>query len=567
MTPTPLVAWILCIALLPVCAPAAPAQEAPADSAVPGTLDLHRDGNGSGQTDEEKIADLNAKLARNPRDARSWNDLGVIYAGMEEYALARDAFINAVQASPTEADYHRNLGVAFSRLDMPELALREFEAYRRFDQLGAKDVWRLIGGAQARAGMVDEARATYRDGIAAMGTPLNAEGLRLALALHKIEAENGDETDVRDLLDEFAPVARDFLATAREGDDGYREAQALIHYRVELLVEDGKLMEGSGLYAEAAAKYEAAYELSPDRDDLLPRLVDVHLKAGEIMEAKVAARLARETHPEQAGTWIATAKVYEQTDRLEDAVTAYQQAFAIEPEFPDLRLAIGNLLMRVGRDKEAAEYLREGVTSSDTNPEVLYNYAVSQIREENYHAAIASLRKVVAELPDYAPAWSALAQCLRVTKQYAAAVEPYQRALELQLDPKLAYNLGICAQRAEDWETAVAAYDQALAMDPGMVEARYNLSLTYMKAKRYEEAVASFELMKELEPDSYRVYYSQGLSYFYLGRYDEALAAYDAAAEQKETRELLNNIGLVYDAKGEKKTAAKWYKMAKELEG
>ena len=86
----------------------------------------------------------------------------------------------------------------------------------RFDQLGGQDYWRLIGGAQSRAGMIDEARATYRDGLSAVGTPLPAEGLRLALALNKLEAEHGDEQAVRTLLEEFTPQAQDFLAGAQE---------------------------------------------------------------------------------------------------------------------------------------------------------------------------------------------------------------------------------------------------------------------------------------------------------------------------------------------------------------
>jgi len=567
MTPIQFVARLACIAVLAAAAPPVRAQDAPADSAAPKAIELRRGEEAGKMTDEEKIADLHARLNRNPRDARSWNDLGVIYAGMEEYALARDAFINAVQASPKEGDYHRNLGLAFSRLDMPDMAVREFQAYRQFDQIGAQDYWRLIGGAQMRAGMIDEARATYRDGLSAVGGAGTPEGMRLALALSNLESEMGDEEDLRKVLTEFTPAAKQILATAREGDDGYAEAQKLLHSRVGMMVEDAKLLEDSGLDKEAAAAYEKAYALAPERDDLLPRLVRVHLRLGETMDAQVAARLAREAHPDKAGTWIATAQVYEQTDRLDDAVTAYEKAYAIDPDFPDLRLAIGNLLMRVGRDSEAAQYLRAGVTSDDTKPEVVYNYAVSQLREKKYNAATASLRKVVAERPDYAPAWALLGQSLRLAKRYGEAVEPYKQALALAPDAKLAYNLGICAQRAEDYGVAISAYEQALTMDPTMVEARYNLSLTYMDAKSYEAAVASFEAMKELEPDSYRVYYSQGLAYYYLGRYEEALEAYDAAAEQKETKALLNNIGLVYDKLGDKKKAAKWYKMANEVEG
>jgi tetratricopeptide (TPR) repeat protein len=516
-------------------------------------------------TREEKIAELNAKVLANPADAKSWNDLGVIYAQDNEFELARDAFIKAVQGDPRQGDYHRNLGLAFSRLDMHDMAAAEFQAYRRLDTMGGKDYWRLIGGAQVRAGQNDAARTTFQEGLSILGDVPNPEGLRLVLALNKLEADAGNETAVRSLLEKYTPGAVRFLAAQTEDEaDGTMEARGIIHNRVTMLVEDGKLMEESGLFAEASALYQGAYELAPERDDLLPRLVDVELKTGDDMKARVAARLARDEHPDKTGTWIATGKVYESQGKLTEAVEAYQKAYSIE-EIDDLRVAIGNLHMRLGNDQEASKWLRAGVSADSTKPEVVYNYAVSQIREKKYHAAIASLRTVVGQRPDMVQAWSALAQCLRATKQYSAAVEPYQKVMEMAPEAKVAYNLGYCAMKAKQYDTAIASYGQALELDPTMIEARYNLSLTYMDAGRYEQAVDSFEAMKELEPDSYRVYYSQGLSYYYLGRYDEALEAYDMAYEQDETVNVLNNMGLVYDKLGDKKEAAKLYNQAKEL--
>jgi len=517
-------------------------------------------------TPEEKIADLNERLRKTPTDAKGWNDLGVLYAQMGRYDVARDAFIKAVQVDPTQGDFHRNLGLAFSKLGMFDMAVAEFEAYRRNDAMGGIDYWRLIGGAQREAGMVDAARQTYAEGIETMSPSLGPEGLRLVLELFRLENEVGDIEAVRALLETHTPAALDYMNQVdQEGDPGYMAASAIVHNQVAQMVEDGKVLEQSGLYEEAAAKYSGAYEMAPERDDLLPRLVDVYIALDRDMDAKVAARLAREDHPDKAGTWIAAGRIYENDKRLDDAVEAYKKAFAIDPEIEDLRIAIGNLLIRLGRDAEASEFLKGGVNQAGTKPEVVYNYAVSLIKEKKYHAAIASLRSVVRERPDMFAAWQALAQCLRATKQYGAAIEPYQRALELEPKPNLAYNLGYCAMKAERHDTAIAGYKQALEMDPTFVEARYNLSLTYMNAERYEEAVASFDSMLELEPDSYRVYYSMGLSYYYLGQYDAALEAYDMALEQKKTANVLNNIGLVYDKMGKKKEAQKYYKYAKDL--
>jgi tetratricopeptide (TPR) repeat protein len=227
-------------------------------------------------------------------------------------------------------------------------------------------------------------------------------------------------------------------------------------------------------------------------------------------------------------------------------------------------VAIGNLYMRLGNDKEASEWLKQGL-GEGAKPEVVYNYAVSLIREKKYHAAIPSLRTVTRERPEMYQGWLALAQCLETTKQYAQAIEPYEKAFELNPDPKLAFHLGSVAGKSKQYDKSIAAYQTALELDSMYTKARYNLSLTFMDAGRYEDAVESFDKLIEMEGESYRAYYSQGLSYYYLGRYDEALEAFDLAMEFEKTVNLFNNIGLVYDKLGDKKQTAEWYKKAQAL--
>lgn len=520
-------------------------------------------------TDDEKIIELQEKLALNPADGQSWNDLGVIYANAENYPEARNAFIKAVQSDPTEADYHRNLGMVFSRLDMYEIAIAEFGQYRENDLLGGHDYWRLIGGAQLKAGLIEDARQTYQDGIAAFAPTLGAPGFRLVLRLSQMETEQGNDPAVRDLLDEHFAAAENFLNQFEDdefarGQAGYAEAQTIVHNRISLMVADAKLMEESNLYAEATKIYEEAYELEPERDDLLPRLVGCYLKQDMTLEAGVAARMARDKHPEKSGTWIATGKVYEHTDKRDEAIEAYKKAYEID-EIDDLRVAIGNLYMRMGNDKQASSWLKAGLSSGSNQPEVVYNYAVSLMREKKFHAAIPSLKNVTSELPDFYNGWLALAQCYQMTKQYAAAVEPYQQAFNIQPDAKGAFHMGRMAEKSKQFDKSIESYVMSLLLDPTYEKAQYNLALSYMGAKRYDEAAVAFDALVEMTGPSYKAYYSQGLSYYYLGEYDAALEAYDLAMVEKETVNVFNNIGLVYDKLGDKKEAAKWYKSAQNL--
>jgi tetratricopeptide (TPR) repeat protein len=548
--------------------PASAQVPTPSDSADGGVIRFTYPEEDGTLSVDEKISMLNEKLLGNPADAKSWNDLGVLYASQEKFDVARDAFIKAIQVNPRNGDYHRNLGLAFAKLDLHEMAVAEFGAYRKFDEFGGLDYWRLIGGAQRQAGLAKDARATFTEGIGAMGSALGPEGFRLVLALNQLEVEQGTEEAVRTLLEQYTPAAVAFIRAhesleAPEAEDGFLEAKSIVHNRVKQMVEDGKLMEQSGLDDPAAELYQAAYELEPGRADLLPRLVEVYIKQDKVLEAGEAARLARTEHPENAGTWIATGKVHEKNNKLAEAVAAYEKAYALE-KIDDVRVAVGNLHMRLGNDQEARAWLKEGL-GEGAKPEVVFNYAVSLMRDKKYHAAIPSLRTVTRELPDMFQGWLALAQCLQTTEQYTQAIEPYERALALKPDPKLAFQLGSVARNGRQYDKSIAAYLMALEMDPTYGKARYNLSLTYMDAKQYENAVESFDKMIALEGDSYRAYYSQGLSYYYLGRYDEALEAFDMAAESKETVNLFNNIGLVYDKLGDKKQTAEYYKKAQAL--
>jgi tetratricopeptide (TPR) repeat protein len=516
-------------------------------------------------TPEENITRLNAKLLANPADAAAWNDLGIVYAQQENFSLAKDAFIKAVQSDPRQGDYHRNLGAAFVKLEMYELAISEFMAYRQLDLMGGIDYWRLIGNAQIKSGQDAEARKTLQDGIDTLSPQLGPEGFVLVLMFDKLELDAGNGEARKKLLQAHAPAVLRFLENAKESDEGYSQARALVQNYSGAIIDDAKILEESGMLDDAAKEYVTAYELTPGRTDLLPRIVSVHIARDELMDAKVAARLARADHPEFAGTWIASGRVYERIDRREDALDCYKKAFAIDDSIDDLRIVIGNLLMRMGRDKEASEFLKEGVAPGSAKPEVVYNYALSQMREKKYHAAIAALKSVVDEKPEMTEAWIALGQSLQASKQYKQAMEPYDMVFRQSGDLKYLVLKGDCARKAKNRKEAIAAYNECLAVDPATVKARYNLSITYMEVKQYENAVESFQQMLELEPDSYRVYFSMGRSYFHLGQFEEALEAYDLAMEAQETANLFISIGEVYDKQGQKKKAEYWYKKASKL--
>lgn len=518
---------------------------------------------------EEKITILNDKLAANSLDGQSWSDLGVLYTSQSDYAAAREAFIRAVQCDRQNGDYHRNLGLVFSRLENPEMALIEFNEYRKLDQFGGKDFWLLIGGAQRQAGETEEARKTYRDGLTELGTPPGPESFRIVLALHELETAKNNDQAIQDLLETWAPLAAAFLDSLGETEagvatDGRREASTILQQYVVGVIGDADVMEQSGLDAEALALYEKAFALAPTRPDLLPRVVELQLKLGRLAEAEAAAAKARASQPELTATWLASAKVYEQSGRLEEALIAYRKAWGLGP-VDGLRLVIGTLFLRLERNQEASTWLQAGLTA-DATPDYLYCYALSLMRGEKLAEAIPHLQKVVAERPEMTQAWQSLAQCLQNTGQYAAAIEPYQKLFDLKPDPTTAFLVGSMAQKAKQTDRAIAAYQKSLELNPDYDKAQNNLALCFLEAKRYEQAAPAFIRLIEIEGPSYRSQYNVGLSYYYLGKYQQALEAFKAALALEKTVNVLNGIGLVWDKLDNKAEASSWYQAAKEFD-
>jgi len=521
------------------------------------------------KTTEERISDLNAKILAEPRNADHYNNLGVIYAEQEEWLLARDAFISAVQANPIEASFHRNLGHVLVRVENYEMAASEFAAFRRLDMAGGTEGYRLMGDCWVQAGQLEQAATAYGEGLDVLPAEEGTEKMRLVLAMARMYLDDAQSGQAGTVLEENLELAATVGDEAMADGDGetVELARSVRTNLLAIYIDDAKLLEESGLSLEAAELYQKAFSVDPERHELLPRIIDSYLDGGEPLQARVQARSARENHSDVAGTWIATGKIAESESLFADAIEAYLEARRLGWDNPDLDLVIGNLYMRIGDSAKAQRYMAAGIDSPDAKPEVIYNYGISLLREKKYSEAVNALQRVVEQRPEMPQAWQALALSLRNAKRYSEAVSAYEKTLSFGEDSKLFFNLAYCLKRAGRTDEAVTSYEQAIFLDPMFSEAYHNLANTLIAAQRYEEAFDVLTDFLVIEPDSYRILFNQGLCLYHLARYDEAIEKYELAMEQQETADVFNNLGLVYDKLGNKEEANAMYKEANNLQG
>jgi len=174
--------------------------------------------------------------------------------------------------------------------------------------------------------------------------------------------------------------------------------------------------------------------------------------------------------------------------------------------------------------------------------------------------AAASFRKAIELDPGYANAWVGLAEThhrqadngeLPVEEGYRMARQEVERALALA--PGLAYahaELGWIKRAHDwDWEGADAAYQRALALEPGSRSAVVGASVLAFTLGRLDEAVALDARAIEIDPLSVGPRINLGIHQYYAGRLDEAAAAFTKALELSPdfpiTRAMLGRVLLM----------------------
>ncbi len=123
---------------------------------------------------------------------------------------------------------------------------------------------------------------------------------------------------------------------------------------------------------------------------------------------------------------------------------------------------------------------------------------------------------------------------------------------------------GVAANRAGDFEQAIAKFEEVLGRIPACIDCHYNIGIAYTRTEDYAAAEAAFKKVLDIRPDFAAGYYALADLYNRQERFDEAttarseanrIAVEALAAGRERTQNILNqgiifwNAGNVADAK------------------
>jgi tetratricopeptide (TPR) repeat protein len=328
--------------------------------------------------------------------------------------------------------------------------------------------------------------------------------------------------------------------------------------RVDQLHAEAKAAESRGDVAAAIASYESILKLAPSLAAAYNNLGALYFREGAYRKAADVLERGLKIDPAMSSASALLGMSLYQLADYRAARAPLEKALRANPTDQHAARFLANDLVKLGEWESALEPLQQLARREPNNQETWYllgttymelsKQALVRMRDidpdsalvhqvsgevmesmKNYDGALVEYEKAVAMAPDRRGAHYKLGNLYWTTSQWEAAAREFQA--ELSLDPNHCvsqWKLGsILLEQNMSPEQALVDIDKALAICPGLTQARLDRGRASLKLGRYEDAVRDLQLAARDSVEEPSAHFFLAQAYRGLGR------AQDAAAEMK----------------------------------
>ncbi len=225
--------------------------------------------------------------------------------------------------------------------------------------------------------------------------------------------------------------------------------------------------------------------------------------------------------------WLKISADYSRQGKLEDALTAGQQALKLDPQYAAAHYDLGIIYGRMGRFQAAVESFQQAIQLKMDDARCRFNLGVAYSKLNNWQDAIGQFRQAIEMDPKYLSARFNLGLSYSELGRYQEAVATFKEALNLQPDSAEIYsNLGTVYGKMADLPAAIAAFQQAIKIDHSFEAAYVNLGKACAQLGRFQESQDALKQAIKIDPDDDVAHYGLGLAYLELGDKSAALEEY-----------------------------------------
>ena len=254
------------------------------------------------------------------------------------------------------------------------------------------------------------------------------------------------------------------------------------------------------------------------------------LNQQDTLAAEYLARQLTERYPTQGLLWQVLGNCLQSLGRLEQAVTAKQQAAALLPDNADVLYNLGNGLKELKQFAEAEKCYRQAIALAPADESSYNNLGLVLGEMGQVEPAEKIYRRLIALNPHNADAYNNLGNTLRASKRYDEAQQNYAQAIALNPSHAEAYkNWGDIYKELLNFEAAEKKYQKAIALNPHHADAYANLGDLLKKQGRFSEAEKNYQHAIHIQANHADAYNNWGNLCAELNRLHEAEKHYQQA--------------------------------------
>ncbi len=246
---------------------------------------------------------------------------------------------------------------------------------------------------------------------------------------------------------------------------------------------------------EAKSALEKAIELNPLDAVSWNGLGNVFQKLGRSEDAIATYQKAIELAPTCAYPWIGLGDVFASLERNEVAIVTYQKAIEINARIIHPWIRLGNLLEKQGRSQEAIQAYQKAFEIDPNNAQIWNEQGNVYLNAGAFDEAINAYHKAIELDCGFGWPYSNLALAYSHTGKHKEAIPLYQKSIELfssNKDKASAWNrLGKTHQQLHDSDSAIAAYQRAVELDPNNASFKNDLEEIHNDLGHADEVLAT----------------------------------------------------------------------------
>ncbi|MBO0958162.1 tetratricopeptide repeat protein [Neobacillus sp. MM2021_6] len=348
------------------------------------------------------------------------------------------------------------------------------------------------------------------------------------------------------------------------------EAKALVESLLESYPEEGELLillseilVESGEEEEAILVLEKISEQDVNYGQSLLLLADLYQIQGlfEVCERKLLK--AKELLPNEVIIDFALGELYSEQGEIIKAMAAFELVLKEENEIAGINIhgRMADLLSTSGAFEDALTYYDQALAEK-LEINTLFGYAFTSLQAGYNRTAIEKFTELKELDPEYHSLYLHLALSYEREEELENSFQTIKEGIgQDEFNKELFFYGGKIALKLGKADEAEQYFREALAIDPGFIEAALTLNKFFLQHERYADVIELISQLDIMEDEEPQILWDLALAYDKLEEFSYALDKYESAYTfLKNNEAFLQDYGYFLIEEGKTARAAEIFK-------